>query len=182
MSRRTRAWVERLASEGYITTVESRWFADWLARLEPAALAVVTPCFLHADTQATNLMINPADLSLVALIDWGDARWGDPAFDFIGMPSRAAPWALQGYRAAWVSEGGAPGELAGLEAHVLWHMLAQALRHVSRGPALDRSWAERPLTCLLDLLRLISEGPATDAAVWREWLPDRAPAQPEALG
>lgn len=177
-----RAWVERLATEGYVTAVEARWFAGWLARLEPAALALVEPRFLHADTQATNLMVNPSDLSYVALIDWGDARWGDPGFDFIGMPPRAAPWALQGYRAAWASEGGAVEELAGLEARVLWHMLAQALRHISRDPAPDLSWAERPLTSLLDLLRFLYEGPATDAADWRGWLPDRAPAQPGELG
>ena len=168
-----RAWVERLAVEGHITAVEARWFSGWLARLEPAALAPITPRFLHADTQPTNILVNPTDLSLVALIDWGDARWGDPAFDFIGMPPRAAPWAAQGYRAAWPGEDGA---LDGLEARILWHVPAQALRHTPRDPAPDLSWAERPLTCLLDLLRFSYEGPATDAETWRPWLPNRSPA------
>lgn len=164
-----REWAERLAREGYITATEARWLDGWLERLAPAALADVTPRLLHADTQATNIMVQPETLSFVALIDWGDARWGDPARDFIGMPPRAAPWAVQSYREACPS-----CALDGLEARVMWHNLALALRQLPRGPAPEQSWAERPATRLLDLLRFIHEGPATDDDAWRATFPPRA--------
>ena len=161
-----REWAERLAGEGYITPTEARWLAGWLERLAPAALAHVTSRLLHADTQATNVMVQPESLTFVALIDWGDARWGDPARDFIGMPPRAAPWVVQGYREACPASA-----LDGLEARVMWHNLALALRQLPRGPAPEQSWAERPATRLLDLLRFIHEGPATDDAAWRATFP-----------
>jgi hypothetical protein len=31
-------------------------------------------------------------------IDWGDARWGDAADEFVGPPLRAVPHMLAGYR------------------------------------------------------------------------------------
>ncbi len=163
-----RVWAERLAVEGYITATEARWLNGWLERLAPAALADVAPCFLHADTQATNVMVHPADLSFAALIDWGDARWGDPARDFIGMPPRAAPWVVQGYR-----EARHDSALDGLEERIMWSDIALALRQLARGPAPEQSWAERPTTRLLDVLRFIYEGPVTDEAAWRAAFPER---------
>ncbi len=54
--------------------------------------------FLHGDTQATNLLVHPDSLAYLALIDWGGCGWGDPALDFSGMPLRAVPAVLAGYR------------------------------------------------------------------------------------
>ena len=54
-------------------------------------------CFLHYDVHDMNLMCG-ADGSLMAIIDWGDAGWGDPALELSELPIRAIPYVLDGYR------------------------------------------------------------------------------------
>jgi aminoglycoside phosphotransferase (APT) family kinase protein len=158
-----RAEADRLASDGYFTAVEARWLTAWLDRLAPAALAPLTPRFLHGDTQATNLMVQPGSLEYAALIDWGDARWGDVAIDFAGMPLRAVPAVLAGYREVTPLEGDATAV-----ARILWFHLLLALMHLRRPPQPDWSWAERPLSMLLEIARFFLESPEER---WREWAP-----------
>ena len=43
-----------------------------------------------------NIMCTRDD-ELLALIDWGDAGWGDPTFDFRQIPLSAIPYVLEGY-------------------------------------------------------------------------------------
>jgi aminoglycoside phosphotransferase (APT) family kinase protein len=70
---------------------------DWIDRSEAAA-AVKTPrCFLHYDIHQMNLMC-ARDGSLLSIIDWGDAGWGDPALEWSEAPIRAIPYMLDGYR------------------------------------------------------------------------------------
>jgi aminoglycoside phosphotransferase (APT) family kinase protein len=152
-----------LAVEGYFTSAEARWLTGWLERLAPAALASLPPCFLHGDTQATNMIVCPDSREYVALIDWGDARWGDAAFDFIGMPLRAVPFALEGHRAVAPLD---DDETA--EARILWHHLLLALLHLRRPPQPERSWAERPASMLIEIARFFLETPGLR---WREWTP-----------
>jgi hypothetical protein len=56
----------------------------------------------------------------------------------------------------------------------MWHNLGLALRRLPRGPAPEQSWAERPATRLLDVLRFIHERSATDDVAWRAAFPSRA--------
>jgi aminoglycoside phosphotransferase (APT) family kinase protein len=156
-----RPWPEQLATDGYFSSVEARWLTAWLDRLAPAALAPLPPRFLHGDTQATNLMVQPGSLEYAALIDWGDARWGDVAIDFAGMPLRAVPAVLAGYREVAPLEGDATAE-----ARILWFHLLLALMHLRRPPQPDWSWAERPLSMLLEVTRFFLESPGER---WREW-------------
>lgn len=51
--------------------------------------------FLHNDVKDTNVMVR--DGGYVALIDWGDAGWGDPAIDFRSFPPEATLAVLEGY-------------------------------------------------------------------------------------
>jgi aminoglycoside phosphotransferase (APT) family kinase protein len=68
-----------------------------------------------------NVMCSPAG-ELMAIIDWGDAGWGDPALDFAGIPLDAIPFAQEGYE----SEG--PGALGTFpEARFVWDKLWAAL-------------------------------------------------------
>src|SRR5215213_600132 len=154
-----RLWLDQIAQEGYFTPMEARWLSGWLDRLAPAALASTPRCFLHGDIQATNMLVRAGSLDYLAIIDWGSAGWGDPAWDFAGVPLRAVPLLLQGYRAA----GALLGEAA-IEARILWRHLQLALLVLRRGPMPGRSWAERPLAMLLEIMRFMIEAPA---GVWR---------------
>jgi len=89
---------EHLAAAGYFSVVEARWLGQWLERLAPLLQMPGAQRFLHGDTQATNILVRPGSLDYLALVDWGGCGWGDPALDFSGMPLRAVPHVLAGYR------------------------------------------------------------------------------------
>ena len=102
-----RPWLDQIAQEGYFTPMEARWLHGWLDRLAPVALASARRCFLHGDIQTTNMLVRAGSLDYLAVIDWGSAGWGDPTWDFAGVPLRAVPLLLHGYRtvAALAGEG-----------------------------------------------------------------------------
>ena len=77
-----RPWLDQIAQEGYFTPMEARWLLSWLDWLAPAALASTPRCFLHGDIQTTNMLVRAGSLDYLAVIDWGSAGWGDPAWDF----------------------------------------------------------------------------------------------------
>ena len=141
---------EELASAGYFSSMEARWLSAWLDRLAPAALAPVERRFRHGDIQTTNVMVRPGSLDYLALIDWGACGWGDAAEDFAGVPLRAVPSMLAGYR-----------ELAPLpeddtaEARILWRHLQISLYLLSRPPQLGLSWAERPQAMFIEIMRFL---------------------------
>ena len=158
-----RVLVEEIAQEGYITAIEARWLMRWLDRLAPAASAALPRRFLHGDLQTTNIMVEADSLAYLALLDWGSAGWGDPGWDFAGVPLRAAPWLLAGHRDI------APlDDDQAAEARVLWRHLQLALLVLRRGPLPHRSWAERPLAMLLEVMRFQIEAPP---GPWRDLLP-----------
>ena len=145
---------EQLAAEGYFSVVEARWLGQWIDRLAPILQEPRAMRFLHGDTQATNILVRPGSFEYLALIDWGGCGWGDPALDFSGMPLRAVPDVLAGYR-----------ELAALpddesaEARILRYHLHFALVLMDNEPQPQRSWGERPLGYILDILRFLIEAP-----------------------
>jgi aminoglycoside phosphotransferase (APT) family kinase protein len=150
-----RLWLDEIAQDGYFTAMEARWLMGWLDRLAPAALAPIPRRFLHGDLQTSNVMVGVDKLEYLALLDWGSAGWGDPAWDFAGVPLRAAPWLLAGYRTVAPVEN---DETA--EARILWRHLQLALYLLRRGPQPDHSWAERPLAMLLEIMRFLLEVPS----------------------
>lgn len=145
---------EQLAAAGYFSVVEAWWLGRWLDRLPPLLRTAGDHRFVHGDTQATNVLVRPGSLDYVAIIDWGGCGWGDPALDFSGMPLRAVPDVLAGYR-----------ELAALpddetaEARILRYHLHFALVNARNAPQPGHSWGERPLGYLLDLMRFLLEPP-----------------------
>jgi aminoglycoside phosphotransferase (APT) family kinase protein len=151
-----------LARDGYLTTSESGWLERWLDRLAPAALTPVTASLRHGDLQGTNVLVGPDRLDYRALIDWGAAGWSDPAHDFAGIPLRAVPHMLAGYRRVATL----PSEETA-QARILWRHLQIALFLALRPPQPDHSWAERPLAMLLEIMRFLLTRPAG----WRDYLP-----------
>ena len=158
-----RPWPDELSAEGYFTSAEARWFSEWLDRLAPAALAPADGRFLHGDTQATNVMVEAGSLQYLAVIDWGGSGWGDPAWDFAGVPLRVVPFMLEGYR-----EVAQPDGEETVEARILWRHLQLGLYLLRRGPQPGRSWAERPFGMLLDVMRFLMDDPGRR---WSRWTP-----------
>jgi hygromycin-B 7''-O-kinase len=163
-----RPMVERLAELGYVDADTARWLIGWFDRLaqwRPADVALVV---VHGDAAPTNLIVDGGGSvsggpsGLLALVDWGDAAWSDPAVDFAKIPLRAVPFALQGYREV-VSD---PGYEGAWEARVLWYHLSWALHRLPHAPRTDeRTWTAPPASRLLEILRFFAESPP---GVWRE--------------
>ncbi|HEV2091656.1 MAG TPA: aminoglycoside phosphotransferase family protein [Rubrobacter sp.] len=158
-----RPWPDEISSEGYFTSTEARWFSEWLDRLAPAALAPVRRRFLHGDSQATNVMVEAGSLEYLAVLDWGGSGWGDPAWDFAGVPLRVVPSMLEGY-----GEVAPPDGVETIEARILWRHLQLGLYLLRRDPQPGRSWAERPLGMLLDAMRFLLRDPGEE---WSRWTP-----------
>jgi aminoglycoside phosphotransferase (APT) family kinase protein len=137
-----------LASAGYFTAEEARWLSGWLDLLAPFALAPLPRRFRHGDLQTTNVMVRPDPPTYLTLIDWGACGWGDAAHDFAGIPLRAVPYMLEGYREV------APlPEDETAEARILWRHLQIPLYLLGRPPQPGLSWAERPAAMLLEIMR-----------------------------
>ncbi len=79
-------------------------------------------CFVHNDLHAMNVMCRPREASLSALIDWGDAGWGDPVLDFAAVPVEMMAAALEGYGTANQRRLGAFPE-----ARIIWSKLHDAM-------------------------------------------------------
>ncbi len=89
--------------------------------LHPYIAEGIETRFIHNDIHPMNIMCS-ADGELLAILDWGDAGWGDPTLDFAAMPFDAIRAALEGYEAQ------APGALGALpEARVAWNRLLDAV-------------------------------------------------------
>ncbi|MCP4423523.1 MAG: aminoglycoside phosphotransferase family protein [Chloroflexi bacterium] len=89
--------LEQLTFAGRISAKLTKEIARLIKELHTAVLEEAKICFLHSDVHAMNIMCTQDD-ELLALIDWGDAGWGDPTFDFRQVPLLAFSSVLAGYR------------------------------------------------------------------------------------
>jgi len=147
---------QELAAAGYFSAAEARWLEGWLDRLPPILATAPAMRFLHGDTQATNILVQPDSLEYLALIDWGGCGWGDPALDCSGMPLRAVPDVLAGYREIAVFPDDATAE-----ARILRYHLHFALINIRNEPQPLRSWGERPLGYILEIMRFLLAPPSS---------------------
>ena len=86
---------------------------------------------------------------------------------FVNIPLGAVPFMLEGYRDVALLAGDEQGTA---EARILWRTLGSALDGMS-GPLLpEQSWAERPLTNYLQLVRFLL---VSNHQAWLRWLPNR---------
>jgi aminoglycoside phosphotransferase (APT) family kinase protein len=110
-----------LASASHIDRATAKDLERWIEALRPAVITATKRCFLHNDVYDMNLMCR-RDGSLLAVIDWGDAGWGDPVLELAQIPLAAVPFVMTTYELE------AP-ELLGdrPEAKVIWDKLAYAL-------------------------------------------------------
>jgi aminoglycoside phosphotransferase (APT) family kinase protein len=136
--------LERLLEAGTLDIGTARQVGAWAEGLRTSAAEPVGHCFVHNDVSPMNVMCTPAG-ELLAIIDWGDAGWGDPNLDFVAMPPAALPAALEGH------EEEAPGLLGpSPEARVTGYRLSDTL-----GDLLE---PERKPGALEALRRLLESG------------------------
>ena len=135
---------------------------QWIDQLPPLLETSHARRFLHGDTQATNIFVHSASLEYLALIDWGGCGWGDPALDCSGMPLCAVPDVLAGYREIAVFPDDATAE-----ARILRYHLHLALNNMRNEPQPLRSWGERPLGYLLEIMRFLLAPPNSQWAALR---------------
>ncbi|MGH7464528.1 MAG: aminoglycoside phosphotransferase family protein [Longimicrobiales bacterium] len=116
-----------LASRALIVRDDAAEIEEWIKAIQPA-VAVPTPRhFLHNDVHPMNLMC-ASDGSLLAIIDWGDAGWGDPVLELAQVPVTAVPLVLEGYRSE------APALLGERpEARIIWDQLASWMEDLEQG-------------------------------------------------
>lgn len=135
----------QMFDQGYIGSLAAHWLQERFDRLQPAMReGKKERAFIHGDNHTGNIMVNKGRFA--ALIDWGDACWGDPASDFMYLPARAVPYALEGYRLhSNVDEA--------LELRVLYYHLTGTLYRLRNKPSpqLD-DWATTPASRIFELL------------------------------
>jgi aminoglycoside phosphotransferase (APT) family kinase protein len=84
----------------------TREILRWIDATEAARAVPTQRCFLHYDVHAMNIMCS-RNGQLRALIDWGDAGWGDPVLEFSQVDLWAVPVVLEAYRgsaAGWLGD------------------------------------------------------------------------------
>ncbi|MBI3721670.1 MAG: aminoglycoside phosphotransferase family protein, partial [Fimbriimonas ginsengisoli] len=92
-----KARAQKLLEPGEIEEI-----AAWIDALEASPGAPPGKVFLHRDLHPWNLLVDPGTCTLEAIIDWGDAAFGDLALEFSSLPLGVIPLTLAEYR----SDGG----------------------------------------------------------------------------
>jgi aminoglycoside phosphotransferase (APT) family kinase protein len=126
----------RLVDAGGASRERAREIDHLLGALAPHVRAAGHErCFVHNDLHQMNVMCTRSG-DLLALIDWGDAGWGDPVLDVASVPLEMMSAALEGYGAA------RRGKLGSFpEARIIWTKLHEAM-----DDAIDEPGRPIPLT------------------------------------
>lgn len=128
--------LQRAVGMGVIPHAQADEIVDWVERTRPLLGRCRRRVLLHQDIHPWNVFVDVPTRSLTAIIDWGDAAFGDPAFEFASMPLVAVPPMLEGYQ-----EAGARLD-KGFIPRILWNGLSLALWEIRElDPTLyDRRW------------------------------------------
>lgn len=155
----TPEFAARLARKGFLSPANAAFVENLFTRVEPALVAARrSRRFVHNDVQDTNVMVR--DGRYAALIDWGDAGWGDPAIDFRTMSMHGVPHALAGYREVQPLD-----EDDTAEARIIWDRLWSAAWNLAKRPHPERTdVAGSPGGRVFDLLSFLL------SAEGSEWL------------
>ena len=113
--------LQRLADTARVEGTAVMRIARLIDELAPHVAAARRLRFVHDDIHPMNVMCSP-DGALLAIIDWGDAGWGDPTLDFAAVPLDCVQDAVEGYA---LETPGALGDFP--EARFVWDKLHYAL-------------------------------------------------------
>jgi aminoglycoside phosphotransferase (APT) family kinase protein len=87
----------RFADSGHASSDVVREIEHLISDLNPFVWwGSGSKCFVHNDLHEWNIMCGRQG-GLLALIDWGDAGWGDPTLDFAAVPLDSISAALEGH-------------------------------------------------------------------------------------
>ena len=123
--------IASLAAASVIDQALARQLERAAKQLRAAVEGPLPVRFLHNDVHAMNVMCG-RDGILLALIDWGDAGWGDPALELAQVPLDAMPFVLQGYGSEAHLDDAA-------EPRMLWDKLCKAVEQLEKGDVQGRS-------------------------------------------
>ncbi|MBW3536233.1 MAG: aminoglycoside phosphotransferase family protein [Actinobacteria bacterium] len=141
--------------EGAINADNARTLAQWFDRLRPAVISADGyRRFVHGDAQPANVLAKETG-EYSALIDWGDAGWGDPAVDFRLVPARAIGRVLAGYREVGPLDGDESAE-----ARIWWDHLWSAVYNLRRDRVVHSlgDWNRPPGARMVELLARLADG------------------------
>ncbi|ADB52875.1 phosphotransferase [Conexibacter woesei] len=97
-------------SDGVLPTLDPAERASieqtWRTFLDDPANFAFTPTLVHGDLACEHILCDAGQGTVTGVIDWGDARLGDPAFDFVGLYAECG-WDFT--RAVAAAYGGEPG-------------------------------------------------------------------------
>jgi aminoglycoside phosphotransferase (APT) family kinase protein len=119
---------ERIASLAAASAIDPALASEFdraADALRPAVEAPLSARFLHNDVHAMNIMC-ARDGTLLALLDWGDAGWGDPALELAQVPLSVVPLVLEGYESEAYLDNTA-------QARILWDKLCAAVEQFEKG-------------------------------------------------
>jgi Ser/Thr protein kinase RdoA (MazF antagonist) len=121
--------IARLVDSGLVSRQFAREIENLLDELAPYVSAASSQRrFVHNDLHEMNVMCTPAG-ELLAVLDWGDAGWGDPALDFAAVPLDMIPAVLRGYGAESLTRLG-----PFFEARIIWSKLHSAMEDAQDSP------------------------------------------------
>lgn len=78
-------WVRTYSFPRMKTSEIAHFSGLWEDFLEDDSNFDFQPVLIHGDLVSEHILCDPQDDSLSGTIDWGDARIGDPALDFVGL-------------------------------------------------------------------------------------------------
>lgn len=133
--------VETARTEGKLSNDDAREICEWIDRLESMFGDKPMPVLIHRDIHPWNFFVHPDTLELTAIIDWGDAAYDGPCFEFASMPLVAIKPMMEGY----VEAGGRRDE--GMLARSLHAGLGLSCWEIVGLPEQDflRQWWRMPL-------------------------------------
>jgi aminoglycoside phosphotransferase (APT) family kinase protein len=94
---RHQKWVERALERETIDRATAGDIEATIERWSEVGGPMPAPRLIHNDLHPWNLLASPRTGGLAAIIDWGDASFGDPARDFAMMPLPCVPTMLEAY-------------------------------------------------------------------------------------
>jgi aminoglycoside phosphotransferase (APT) family kinase protein len=150
--------LDELARSGEIGGSQASWLRRWFLHLEAHGARSSEPRLLHGDVMPSNLILNEAG-RVAAIIDWGSARWGEPARDLAGFRTSTLPAVVDIYRQSRHAD---PADdrsgIASLEASVLWYQLFFALAKLlgKQSTSETRNWSAPRAARFLEILRFLS--------------------------
>lgn len=119
--------LQQLVQSGHADEETMREIGLLICDLSPHVSRTYPRLFVHNDLHEMNIMCQAGQLR--ALLDWGDAGWGDPTLDFAAIPLDQISSARVGYGAShWTRLGDVP------EARFIWDRLHSAMKHAIESP------------------------------------------------